>query len=320
MDSLSPDQTHWLLLIHQLPAKPAYLRVRIWRRLQAIGAVPLKNAVHVLPIREDTRASFDALLKEITDDGGDALMIEARMLAGLSDADVRGLFDGARDADYEELAQEVRAIGEDSEPASVELAKLRKKLADIARLDFFGAHGRQNVEAALRALEERRHQHPDVSRSGAPPLLRAEDLKGRIWVTRRGVHVDRIASAWLIRRFIDPEATFKFVDGKAYAPELGELRFDMADAEFTHEGDRCSFETLVLRGELVGDAALRVIGELIHELDIADGKFDRPETAGLGAMLNGICATTDDDLERVARGSDALDQLHAWFSSRKEPR
>ena len=189
----------------------------------------------------------------------------------------------------------------------------------MIRLDFFGAHGRQGAEAALRELEERRFSHPDISRIEPAPVLSPEDLRRRIWVTRRGVHVDRIASVWLIRRFIDQQASFKFVDGKGYAPEPGELRFDMADAEFTHEQDRCSFETLVLRAEL-DDPALVAIGELIHELDIADGKFDRPEAAGLGAMLNGICASTDDDLERIARGSDALDQFHAYFSNRKAPR
>src|SRR3546814_7135252 len=126
--------------------------------------------------------------------------------------------------------------------------------------------------------------HPDIGRAGEPIPLSPADLTNRVWVTRRGVHVDRIACGWLIRRFIDPEVSFKFVGGKGYMPESGELRFDMADAEFTHEEDRCSFETLVLRAGL-DDPALTAIGELIHELDIADGKFDRPEAPGLGAML-----------------------------------
>ena len=128
-------------------------------------------------------------------------------------------------------------------------------------------------------------------------------------MTRRGVHVDRIACAWLIRRFIDPKARFKFVDGKSYAPETGELRFDMVDAELTHEGDRCSFEMLLLRAKLEGDTALAAIGEIIHDLDIGNGKFGRPETPGLGAMLSGVCASTDDDLQRIASAGDALDQF-----------
>ncbi|MDC7810912.1 chromate resistance protein ChrB domain-containing protein [Sphingomonas koreensis] len=313
------DKSAWLALLHQLPAKPPYLRVKVGRRLQAIGAVPLKNAVHVLPKQDETARVFTELADEIRANGGEAILIEARLIAGQSDAELRAEFDAVRDGDYEEIAQDARKLIEAAPVTGPEIERLRRRLADVIRLDFFGAHGRQGAEAALRELEERRFSHPDISRSEPAPALAPEDLKRRIWVTRRGVHVDRIASAWLIRRSIDPQASFKFVDGKGYAPEPGELRFDMADAEFTHEEDRCSFETLVLRAGL-DDPALTAIGELIHELDIADGKFDRPEAAGLGAMLNGICTSTEDDFERIARGSDALDQFHAYFSNRKAPR
>ena len=315
----SDHKCAWLALLHQLPAKPPYLRVKVGRRLQAIGAVPLKNAVHVLPRHDDALTAFTELLEEIRASGGEAILIEAQLIAGQSDAELRAEFDAIRDADYEEIAQDARRLIETAPVTGSEIERLRRRLADVVRLDFFGAHGRQGAEAALRELEERRFSHPDISRNEPAPALAPQDLRRRTWVTRRGVHVDRIASAWLIRRFIDPEASFRFVVGKGYVPEPGELRFDMADAEFTHEEDRCSFETLVLRAGL-DDPALTAIGELIHELDIADGKFDRPEAAGLGAMLNGICAGSEDDLERIARGSDALDQFHAYFSNRKAPR
>ncbi len=317
--SKGDDKSAWLALLHQLPAKPPYLRVKVGRRLQAIGAVPLKNAVHVLPKQDETARVFAELADEIRASGGEAILIEAKLIAGQSDAELRAEFDAIRDADYEEIAQDARRLIETAPVTGSEIERLRRKLAEVIRLDFFGAHGRQTAEAALRELEERRFSHPDIGRSEPAPTLAPQDLKRRIWVTRRGVHVDRIASAWLIRRFIDPEASFRFVDGKGYVPEPGELRFDMADAEFTHEEDRCSFETLVLRAGL-DDPALAAIGELIHELDIGDGKFDRPETAGLGAMLNGICTSSEDDLERIARGGDALDQFHAYFTNRKAPR
>lgn len=316
----SRDKIAWLALLHQLPAKPPYLRVKVGRRLQAIGAVPLKNAVHVLPRQDEAARVFAELADEIRASGGEAILIEAKLVAGQSDAELRAEFDAIRDADYEEIAQDARRLIETAPVAGSEIDRLRRRLADVIRLDFFGAHGRQGAEAALRELEERRFSHPDISRHAPAPALSPEDLKRRIWVTRSGVHVDRIASAWLVRRFIDPQASFKFVDGKGYTPAPGELRFDMADAEFTHEEDRCSFETLVLRAELGDHPALVAIGELIHELDIADGKFDRPEAAGLGAMLDGICASTEDDIERIARGSDALDHFHAYFSNRKAPR
>lgn len=311
------DRCAWLLLIPQLPAKPAYLRVKVWRRLQAIGAAPLKNAVHALPARDDTRSLFEELQQEITESGGEALILEARLAGGMSDVDLRGVFDAARDADYEELAREARALWEDESIAAADVNRLRKRLSETAAIDFFGAHGRQAAEAAIAEAERRSQQHPDVSGPGAPELKRSE-LTRRLWVTRRHVHVDRIASAWLIRRFIDPEARFKFVDGKNYMPEPGELRFDMADAEFTHAGDYCTFETLVFHTGLDTDEALRALSEIVHELDIADGRFERPETSGVEALIAGICAETEDDEERIARGTTALNGFYAHFSRKKD--
>lgn len=307
----------WLALLHQLPAKPPYLRVKIWRRLQAIGAVPLKNAVHVLPRGAESETAFRDLLAEISQSGGEAILIEARLLVGQSDADVRGLFDAARDADYADIADTARRLIDTGPTSGSEIAKLQKRLEEVERLDFFCAHGRQQADAALAELDRLRYQHPDVSRAEPAEEVEALDLTNRIWVTRSGVHVDRIACAWLIRRFIDPEARFKFVDARSHVPGLDELRFDMADAEFTHEGDRCSFETLLLRAGLTRDPGLVAIGEIIHDLDIGDGKFGRPETSGLGAMLSGVCASTDDDLQRIAFAGEALNQFHAYFSNRK---
>jgi hypothetical protein len=315
--TLTDPESGWLALLHQLPAKPPYLRVKVWRRLQAIGAVPLKNAVHVLPLRGESEAAFRDLLDEIVGSGGEAILIEAGLVAGLSDSELRALFDAARDADYEEIAQAARNLLDTGPATGTEIERLQKRLIEVERLDFFGAHGRQAAEAALRELDAQRYAHPDISRSAAADTPDPATLTNRIWVTRRGVHVDRIACAWLIRRFIDPDAVFNFVDGKNHVAGHGELRFDMADAEFTHEGDHCSFETFIARVGLEDDSALVAIGEMIHELDIGDGKFDRPEALGLGAMLSGICASTDDDLDRIAKGSEALDQFHAFFSNRR---
>lgn len=312
--------TRWLALLHQLPAKPPYQRVKIWRRLQAMGAVPLKNAAHVLPRSGEAETLFRALADEIVAGGGEATLIGAELLAGQSDADVRALFDAARDADYAEVADAARKLLETGPASGQEIARLHKRMEEVGRIDFFGAHGRQDAEAALVELDRQRYAHPDVSRAEPAEAVEPEAMIGKTWVTRRGVHVDRIACAWLIRRFIDPEAQFRFVDAKTHVPAPGELRFDMVDAEFTHEGDRCSFETLLVRAHLTGDPGLTALGEIIHELDIQDGKFARPETPGVSAMLSGVCASTDEDLERIARASDALDQFYAFFSSRRNER
>jgi hypothetical protein len=134
-------------------------------------------------------------------------------------------------------------------------------------------------------------------------------LSAKTWVTRRGVHIDRIACAWLIRRFIDKTARFKFVAGKTYAPEPGELSFDMFQADFTHEGDRCTFEVMLERTGL-GDPALRAIGEIVHDLDLKDGKFGREQAAGIAQIIAGVCLTLDDDLARIERGGAIFDDTY----------
>jgi hypothetical protein len=145
------------------------------------------------------------------------------------------------------------------------------------------------------------------------------DLKGRTWVTRTGVFVDRIGSAWLIRRFIDPEARFKFVPAKGYVPEPGELRFDMFEAEFTHEGDRCTFEVLLSRAGLERDRGLSRIAEIVHDIDLKDGKFARPEAEGIKPVITGICNGTPDDEERLGRGGAVFEDLYRSFG-RSRPR
>jgi hypothetical protein len=314
----------WILLVHQIPAKPAYLRVKVWRRLQDIGAVAVKNAVHALPMNEETQEDFEWLLREIREGGGEAFICEARLIDGLSDEEVRALFDRARDSDYAELAKEAEAIAKTlrrkaSRDAAAELraqvARLRKRLAEIAAIDFFGAIGRETAEGLLKRLEAQLDQdEPMASRTNTAPSL--ETLRKRTWVTREGVYADRIASAWLIRRFIDPEARFKFVAGKGYRPQENELRFDMFEAEFTHEGDKCTFEVLLERAGLK-DHALRAIAEIIHDIDLKDDKFGRTEVAGIRTLIDGIRASTPDDAARIARGAEVFNDLYEVFRKKR---
>ena len=317
----------WLLLIHQLPAKPAYLRVKIWRRLQGIGAIAVKNAVHVLPMSEEAQEDFEWLLREIEQGGGEAFICEARLIDGLSDQEIRTLFERARDADYAQMVKDARGLTKSLRPnaktsaradARAQAARLRKRLAEIVAIDFFGAIGRETAEGAIRTLEARLNEDADVrgkdtTQSAARP---PEALHNRTWVTREGVYIDRIASAWLIRRFIDPEARFKFVSGKGYRPKEGELRFDMFEAEFTHEGDKCTFEVLLDRCGLK-DAALRAIAEIIHDIDLKDGKFGRTEVAGIRTLMEGIGAATSDDAQRLARGAEVFNDLYEYFRKKR---
>lgn len=333
-------EPRWLLLIHQLPTKPAYFRVKIWRRLQGLGAVAVKSTVYALPANTETQEDFEWLLKEIVDGGGEAMLCEARLIDGLTDAQVRALFDAARDADYTEIAGEARELVRimeaktikaetikaqtiEAEAASdkggeprVQVARLRKRLAELVTIDFFGAPGRLAVEALLAGLEARIAEDkamPEDAREAAAPIAQ---FKGRTWVTRRDIHVDRIACSWLIRRFIDPEAVIRFVPGKGYHPAPGELRFDMLEGEITHEGDRCSFEVLLARTGLA-DPALQAIAEIVHDIDLKDGKFGRDETSGIASLIAGIAVASDDDDKRIAAGSAVFDNLHQYFRARR---
>jgi hypothetical protein len=317
----------WLLLIHQFPAKPAYQRVKIWRRLQALGAVAVKNAVYALPANEQTQEDFEWVLKEIVEGGGDALICEARLVDGLSDDQIGAMFNAARDADYAALAKEARALDEmipdEANPGAradlkARLARLKAGVAQTVAIDFFGAKGRETVDGLLAALEfrlmEKNHMEPAITRHAS--IEGHGPLRGRVWVTRRDVHVDRIASAWLVRRFIDPDARFKFVPAKGYRPQAGELRFDMFAAEFTHEGDRCTFEVLLAKAGLQ-DTALAAIGEIVHDIDLKDAKFGREETSGIGHLMMGLAGAQADDTVRIERGGAMFDDLYEYFRKKR---
>ena len=307
----------WLLLIHQLPPTPNYLRVKIARRMQRIGAVAIKNTVYVLPAAENALEDFQWTIREIRAGGGEANLFEARIIEGLTDGEIQQLFSNARDEDYAAVAAEARDLlkaasrrKRDAAQLGADLQRLRKRASEIQAIDFFGATKGQVVMALLDQIAQRLSET-----APSPPTPATETFRSRTWVTRTGVHVDRMASAWLIKRFIDPDARFKFVPVKHYTPESGELRFDMFDAEFTHDGDRCTFEVLIDRMRL-DDRALRAIAEVVHDIDLKDAKFDRPETPGLAVLIASIAMAHHDDLKRIERASQALDDLHVYYSKK----
>jgi len=320
----------WLLLIHQLPPKPAYLRVKIWRRLQGLGAISVKNSVYVLPAGDQALEDFQWLLREIEQGGGEGMICEANLVDGLSDQEVRALFDAARDADYAEIATDLRglaaeidgdagALSERKPEVKGQLVRLRNRYSELSAIDFFSATGRMTVEGLLSDLESRLTVADGMDQTEGETMAKAkDDLVGKIWVTRRGVHVDRIACAWFVRRFVDPGARFKFVSVKDYEALAGELRFDMFKAEFTHEGDRCSFEVLLERVGLDDDPALVAIAQIVHDIDLKDGKFSREQTAGIAHVIAGICVSQKNDLARIERGSAIFDDTYEYF--RKKPR
>jgi hypothetical protein len=178
--------------------------------------------------------------------------------------------------------------------------------------DAFAAPGREATASLLSLVEDRLHGVDAGAAAGTQP---AERPRGAHWVTRAGIMVDRIASAWLIRRFIDPAARFKFVHARGHKPVRGEIRFDMAGAEFTHQGDRCTFETLVERFRL-RDSALVAMQEIVHDLDLDDARFGRPEAAGVGRFIIGLSMAEPDDDARLTKGSVLFDNLYESFRRR----
>lgn len=312
----------WVLFMPTIPAKPASVRVKIWRRLQAIGAIGLRGSVYALPNREECVEVFEWVSRELRELGGQASICEGRFLDGSTDDDIERRFIDARNADYAEVADGAKQLLKKLDAKRItpegitaitdEHTKLVHRLGEITAIDFLDVPGRETVEGLLAAVAR---ALPRDGTKTAEPLEVMARPRGATWVTRTGVHVDRIASSWLIRRFIDPEAQFKFVPAKGYAPKDGELRFDMFEAEFTHVGDRCTFEVLVERMDL-RDSALVALGEIIHDLDLRDDKFGRDETAGVRSAVDGICTVAHDDEQRIAAASPMLDGLYSHFSLR----
>ncbi|HWO41486.1 MAG TPA: chromate resistance protein ChrB domain-containing protein [Candidatus Eisenbacteria bacterium] len=323
------DERRWLLLIHQIPPKPDYFRVKIWRRLQRLGAVAIKNSVYVLPKNDQTQEDFHWVLREIVEGHGEASLCEARFVEGLSDREVEALFQAARGAEYDEIANEARRLAaidlkqprkdEAQRPQlGTEIARLQRRLAEVAAIDFFGAPGRESAEGLVAGLEARITGGDSTPRlSGARPLRR-EDVLGKTWVTRKGLYIDRMASAWLIRRFVDPEARFKFVPAKGYKPLAHEIRFDMFEAEFTHQGDRCTLEVLIEWIE-TDDPGLTAIAEIVHDIDLKDSKFNRQEAFGLERLISGIAMAHEDDAVRLERGLAVFDDLYVYFRRKRPP-
>ncbi|HEY2510064.1 MAG TPA: chromate resistance protein ChrB domain-containing protein [Polyangiaceae bacterium] len=307
----------WLLLIHSIPPQPAYFRAKVGKRLARVGAVAIKNSVYVLPAKDATREDFQWIAREIVQDGGEATVCDATFVEGLQNDHVEALFRAAREADYVQLDEEARSTlqglgkrpgkrDERTALAQGELARLKKRLGEILAIDFFGAPGREAAQTTIARIEKRLETGPAPEEN--QPRLTIDDVRGRTWVTRKNVHVDRIASAWLVLRFIDSNAKLKFVPGQGYRAKDDEITFDMFEGTFTHVGDRCTFEVLAENFGLK-DPGLRAISEIVHDIDIKDGKFGRPEAPGFATLVAAIALTRRDDDARIAFGGEILDAL-----------
>ncbi len=315
---------NWLVLIHKIPPKPNALRVKIWRRLQRVGAVAIKQSVYVMPISEQSLEDLSWTLKEIVDGGGDGSISEVRFVEGLTDEQIISLFQYSRKADYEKIIQDANLLltewssgkidpRDPAVRASVQVTKLQHRLDEVAAIDFFQAPEMGTAEILIKDLSAR------SSAGGSDSIAQKDELtelRGKIWVTRKNLFVDRIACGWMIRRIIDETAVFKFVESDTYTPKADEVRFDMFDGEYTHEGDRCTFEVMIQRLGLQ-DRGLVALAEVIHDIDLKESKYGHAETDGLSAMLTGLAASQPNDDKRMILGMQLIENLYAYYLRKK---
>jgi hypothetical protein len=304
-----------LLLLVGLPPQPSSIRVRVWRRLRSLGAVPLKRSAYLLPDTPDRYEDFQWLAQEIERAGGEATLIRVQQIENVSEADVLRLFHEPRDQDYRQLAARYRKLlqGLDKKSAlksarvQEDLVRLAKDHQRIRDIDFFDAPG----GAEVRRLEEAiamRTRRPESVRREEPPALDLARLRGRRWVTRPRPQVDRIASAWLIKRFVDPGAEFLFAPPSEFPADA--ISFDAPGAELSHRGEDCTFETLIKRAGL-RDRRLRRLAEVVHEADLRDGKYAHEEARGIDVAVRALLAASSDDHHVLAQGMALFEGLYA---------
>jgi hypothetical protein len=303
-----------LVFLFSLPAIRASQRVAVWRKLQKSGALSWKKSAYILPYTHANLERFHSLAAEIRKYRGDASILKVARIEGATDKQIMAMFNKARARDYERLIRDSRltmrrAAGRNQTQLGRVFARLHLRLSELSAVDEFGCYKRKEAEGLLKQLEAR-------IRSGLSSRERkasgAGEYRGRVWMTRPRPGVDRVASAWLIRNFIDPRARFVFSsDPDAYP---GAIRFDMVEGEFTHAGDDCTFETLMKRFKL-HDKRLQHIAQIVHDADLGDRKFGRPEGRAIDLILTGWGKMDWSDKEILRRGSDLYDALYLTLRS-----
>lgn len=301
------------------------MRVKTWRRLQQLGAVAIRNAVYVLPDSPQAREDFEWMKAEILANKGEASVFAADTIDTLTDDDILAAFRADRERSFKAIREEAQGLKRERARAGAmkgtnlrrlqrAVRQLRDRFARVAATDFFGASGREETSAALAKLER------DVA--GPPPfvaepsnggdLLPPADYRGRTWVTRPRPGIDRSGSAWLIRRFIDPGARFAFGDEPPASSKV--VPFDMYDVEFSHHGERCTFEVLALRFR-VTDPAVRRLGRLVHDLDLKETRYNVPEAATVGRLIDGLRHVYPCDEDLLEQGIVLFEALYRAYAN-----
>ena len=301
----------WLLLLFSLPTNRNTERVAVWRRLKKMGAVQIKTSTYLLPDEPAQYEQFQWLAQQIRDYGGDSTLVRAQEIEGLTKEKVIAMFNDARGKDYGELRKSLQAfIGRrkktEAETGAAELERLTRQFREIREVDFFDSPRGHDVAMLLRRAEGR-------SRTRQFAVLDAKQYQGKIWLTRPRPEIDRVGSAWLISKFIDRKPKFVFAPTADAVPDA--IPFDMLDAEFSHHGNYCTFETLIKRFA-ISDKSVAKIGEMIHDADLDDARFQRVEAVGIDRVLKGWAKQGLPDKEILRRGFECFDALYAFLQRR----
>jgi hypothetical protein len=303
--------TSWLLLLYSLPTNRNTERVAVWRRLKKMGAVQIKTSTYLLPDEPAQYEQFQWLAKQIRDYGGDSTLVRAQEIEGLTKEKVVSLFNAARDQDYAVLRKALQTFIArrrklDAAAAATELERFTRQFRELRQIDFFDSARGHEVAMLLRRAE-------GPKRSPKLQTLDPKQYRGKTWHTRPRPEIDRVGSAWLISKFIDPKATFVFAPSAQSVPDA--IPFDILDAEFSHHGNCCTFETLTKRFA-TSDKAVAKIGEMIHDADLDDARFQRVECVGIDRVLKGWAKEGLSDDEILRRGFECFDALYAFLQKR----
>lgn len=331
--SVSEKSYKWTLLVHQMPPKPTSSRVKVWRRLQNIGAIPIKNSVYILPLTKEAYEDFQWVRQEIIAQKGDATIFKVNSLEGINDEDIIGRFQRTRDKDYDEIDSKILRLKKNIEEGikknisivqkekyETELKKLKFRLNEIISLDYFRAPNKEKAEKAItdcdkiiEGLKASQDKAQSVEEGRPIKIYDKNEFQNKTWVTRKGLHIDRIASGWLIKRFIDKGAKFSFIAEEEVVKNG--VAFDVYNAEFSHRGEDCTFETL-LKGFNLKDPILVQIAEIVHDIDLKDDKFGRKEAEGINQIIIGLSQRQKNDKKLLERGIEIIDSLYEYYSPR----
>ncbi len=328
---VSGDKYHWILFFYAVPSTPVSNRMKVWRKLMKAGAMPLKGAVYIMPFTHEHYEFLQWLVAEVSAMKGEAALVSIEKVDTIKDSEIVNLFNQARINDYLAVEKEVEAFirklhdikkggqGQDQKGLSGHLDKIFKSFAETRKIDFFNSPEGGALHEKLGRIKDELNSlmgaKANIDRPSTITRKSTAVYQGRVWVTRKRPFVDRMASAWLIKRYIDSEALFEFIEESEMddiAPAA--IVFDMGGGEFTHQGDLCTFEVLIKAFGLK-DRGLKQIAEIVHDLDVKDEKYHSPEAAGLEGILSGIRKSAGQDSEALSQGMQVFEMLYVSKNS-----